>query len=356
MGQANFDCVSDTETESLIASIDRCFKAWPVSTWGKDRIVVGVSGGADSVLLMHSLTKIATDKGNVQVVHCNHCQRGEESDADEAFVHQQADRLGVQYRSFRLSDLESQKRSEEALRKARHRYLTLAAEEFRASWIALAHHLDDQVETFLHRLLRGTGLRGLGGIPFIRPVFPDHCSSPIQIVRPFLAIPKEEILSILNKHGIPYRTDSSNIDCRYARNRLRRELIPLLDSIAGEGWRLRVAETMEQCREQVQEREEAVRTKLVCDLKNNGSRNEVSSSLEELLVFPWSCQREYFVMLFTAKGWPLRELGAAHWRRIRSLLDSASECNHPKRIQLPGGIRIAIRKRQLSLWREGGKT
>ncbi|MBU6172806.1 MAG: tRNA lysidine(34) synthetase TilS [Planctomycetes bacterium] len=356
MGPANFDCVRDTESESFIASIDQCFKAWPVSIWGKDRIVLGVSGGADSILLMHSLATIATNKRNVQVVHCNHGQRGEESDADEAFVHEQADRLGVRYRSFRLSETESQKKSEEALRQARHRYLILAAEEFRASWIALAHHLDDQVETLFHRLLRGTGLRGLSGIPFMRSVFPDHCSSPIQIVRPFLAIPKEEILSVLNKHGILYRNDSSNNDCTYTRNRLRQELFPLLDSIAGAGWRLRVAETMEQCREQVQEREEAVRNKLAYDLKNNCSTNEVNSSLEELLVFPWSCQREYFVMLFIAKGWPLREIGAGHWRRIRSLLDSASECNHPKRMQLPGGIRIAIRKRQISLWREAGKS
>lgn len=195
-----------------------------------ERILVAVSGGADSIALLHLLhEKAAAGKWRMQVAHFNHQLRGRESDADERFVKQRAKRLKLPFVSGRGAVAEfALKQSvsiEMAARQLRHEFLAESAKQRRCSVIALAHHADDQVELFFLRLLRGAGSDGLAGMKWqsASPV-----DSSIRLVRPLLAVTKADLEGFLRKEGISHRSDSSNASRDILRNQLRLELLPLL--------------------------------------------------------------------------------------------------------------------------------
>ena len=190
--------------------------------------VVGVSGGLDSMVLLEILRRIGSWK--LQVAHFNHCLRGEESDADEGFVRATAERLGLRCISER-NDVKARARKqgisiEMAARELRYRFLESAAERLGAERIVLAHHADDQVETFWLRLLRGDAGPGLAGMRWKRPA---GASGKIQIVRPLLGVRKEELVEFAREKKIEFREDTSNASTDFQRNRVRLEIIPLLD-------------------------------------------------------------------------------------------------------------------------------
>jgi tRNA(Ile)-lysidine synthase len=185
-------------------------------------LLVGVSGGPDSVALLHFLARHAerTERGKGWLVaaHVNHGLRGAESDADAAFVRDLAERWDVRHLEARVSP--RPQGSEEAARRARYEALRSLADECGADRVATAHTADDQAETVLLRLIRGTGLRGLAGMPASGRVL--GC----RVVRPFLVVPREAVLEYVGRHGIPYRSDSSNESLGPARNFVRLELMP----------------------------------------------------------------------------------------------------------------------------------
>lgn len=194
-----------------------------------ERLVVGVSGGGDSMALLHVLHKLG-EKGRflVDAVHVNHGIRGEEADADQAFVEDYCREAGVRCRSLSYDVKKMAEKygmgEEEAGRMARKEAFHIAMEEFGASKLALAHHKDDLAETVLHHLVRGTSLRGLSGM------------SPVNgpIIRPFLCIDQKEIVYYLSEKGIPHRTDSTNLTDAYTRNKLRHHVLPYLSEQVNE--------------------------------------------------------------------------------------------------------------------------
>lgn len=195
-----------------------------------ENIVVGVSGGVDSVVLLHILKQISNEIPlNLIVAHFNHCLRGEESDGDEQFVQQLAKKFNLQFKSERGDVrhlVEKEKMSVEmAARRLRHLFLAKTAKESGAKKVALAHHCDDQIELFFLRLLRGCGSAGLSGM---RPVSPSPVDSEILLIRPFLKIWKRELLNYAQEKYLDYREDSTNATGEYIRNKIRNELIPLL--------------------------------------------------------------------------------------------------------------------------------
>ncbi len=197
-----------------------------------DHIIVAVSGGPDSVALLHVLHQLTEQKKlncRLTVAHVNHQFRGEESDAEEYFSRQLANQLGLTFLSKRIDIPSFMKESglgaQEAARLKRYAFLKQSAEQLNANKVALAHHADDQVETVLHRLLRGTGLQGLSGMSMLR-----HEGS-VSYIRPFLQVTKAAILHFLETQQYDYRIDSSNLETKYARNKLRQHVIPLLESI-----------------------------------------------------------------------------------------------------------------------------
>ena len=209
-----------------------------------DTVVVGVSGGADSVALLDILSR-CTDLGlSLVVAHLNHSLRGTDSDEDEAFVCALARRHGLRLVTKRV-DVAARARSErfgleEAGRLARYAFFDEVASSCNARRIALAHHADDQAETVLMRLLRGSGTTGLAAMA--------PASADGRHVRPLLAVSRQDIEAYLIDRGLSWRVDQSNDDTSFLRNRIRHELIPALrtynPAIAG-----RLAVTAELLRE-----------------------------------------------------------------------------------------------------------
>lgn len=179
-----------------------------------DRIGVAVSGGADSVVLLHVLHRLRI---GLVVLHVNHQLRGAESDADEAFVRELAASLGLDIRVAN-GPVEGGNLEQEA-RRIRREFFQRSIEECGLRRVALGHTRSDQAETVLFRLLRGSGLAGLAGM---RPVTDDG------LIRPLLTISREQVRQWAAAEGICWREDSSNADPRFARNRLRNEAIPWL--------------------------------------------------------------------------------------------------------------------------------
>ena len=181
--------------------------------------IVALSGGADSVALLLGLLRLQQP---LVAAHCNFHLRGEESDADEAFVRQLCERLGVQLyvAHFDTTEYAKQQRIsiEMAARELRYDYFEKLRTELGASDIVVAHHRDDNVETLLLNLVRGSGLKGLCGMQR-RNGF---------IVRPLLDVTRKEIEDFLKSEGCAFRVDSTNTDTAFKRNKIRHELLPLL--------------------------------------------------------------------------------------------------------------------------------
>lgn len=186
-----------------------------------DRIAVGVSGGADSVALLRFLAALRPQFGwDLVVCHIHHGLRGAEADRDECFVRALAEQLGLPCAVSRIDAAALALRDhisvEEAGRMARYAFFAQTAGE--GGRIATAHTLDDSIETVLMNLVRGTGLRGLCGIPRIRG----------NIVRPLLDCTRAEVEDYLGALGQPYCTDSTNLTDVYTRNRIRHDILPRL--------------------------------------------------------------------------------------------------------------------------------
>ena len=188
-----------------------------------DKVIVACSGGPDSVALLYLLNQI-TGKYDLKLVvaHVNHKLRGKESDQDQRFVKKLAKnlKLGFYTRSFDVAKIARQKRLsiEEAAREVRYQYFDKLAQRLKANKIALGHNADDQAETVLMRLIRGTGALGLTGMSIVRG----------KIIRPLLQIKREEIEKFLKVQNLDFRIDSSNLRQDYLRNRIRLELLPHL--------------------------------------------------------------------------------------------------------------------------------
>jgi len=200
-----------------------------------DRLGVAVSGGADSVALLRAMLELRAELGIVlSVVHFNHTLRGDESEADHAFVGSLASEHGLEIHEASgdvgLRAKEKSLSTEAAAREARYEFFWELIEGSRMDRIATAHTLDDQAETVLLRLIRGTGTRGLGGIqPELANYSPGRPSRG-SILRPLLETRRRNVESYLVSLGQPWREDSSNRDLRHTRNRVRKLLIPLLES------------------------------------------------------------------------------------------------------------------------------
>ena len=191
----------------------------------KGRYLIGLSGGADSVaLLMMLIPAIREQRISAEVVHVNHGLRGEASNEDERFCAALCQREGIPFYTYR-ADLSGRK-DEASAREARYAVFRKRYAEYGADGLILAHHADDQAETFLMRLLRGAGLDGLACMKA------DEQVGSMRILRPMLAMRRDEIRLVLRTDGIEWREDASNDDTAYLRNRIRQELIPTMTGIS----------------------------------------------------------------------------------------------------------------------------
>ena len=194
------------------------------------KILMAVSGGVDSMVLLHALNALAKkNHWRLSVAHLNHQLRGRSSDADERLVARTAKSLGLPVVAKRV-DVKTLARTgklsiEMAARKARHEFLAQTAVRLNISHIALAHHADDQVELFFLRLFRGAGSEGLAGMKWRGP---SPANPKIQLVRPLLECSKDSLREYAAANKIQFREDASNAWLDLQRNLIRRELLPLL--------------------------------------------------------------------------------------------------------------------------------
>lgn len=296
------------------------------------RILIGVSGGADSVALLRCLDAERAAGGcEVVVGHLNHLLRGSAADADADWVRDLCLRLSVPVHIERL-DVASQahvtKRGiEEAARGARYAFLQAIALRVDASAIAVAHTADDQAETVLHHVLRGTGLAGLSGMPLSRTL-----DSGQRLIRPLLQVHRTEVLQYLRSLGQDYREDATNTDETLTRNRIRLRLLPWLK----QEFNPAVVESLTRLSAQSSELQEAVTRQVerLVDLAvTHVSPTECEIDCTALVAEPRHFVRELFVQLWRQQNWPRQAMGFAHWNSLAELVQGDLKAMH-----FPGGI------------------
>jgi tRNA(Ile)-lysidine synthase len=305
--------------------------SWPVKRWFEFGVIVAVSGGADSVCLLRAIHEIRNEEfrnsnevaGKVWIAHFNHKLRGEASDADCEFVKELANDLGMQFLSENSNGSAA---SENSLRDERYRFLESSARKTNSRYIATAHHRDDQVETVLFRLFRGTGLKGLTGIPQSRVV-----DESLTIVRPMLSINHQMIVEALRAWDQPFRCDASNAESDFSRNFIRNEVLPLLrprfgsvdDSIARLSY---------QAGQQQEYLSEQVSPLLRCVESRPG---RITIKCEQLANVPRVIIRELLVAILSQQDWLDSQLGFDELDRLAGIILVAED--QPK-FQLPGCV------------------
>jgi tRNA(Ile)-lysidine synthase len=294
--------------------------------------VVAVSGGADSVALLRAL--IAAGAGPLTAAHVNHGLRAAESDADEAFVRGLAERLGVTWCVARLDvakmAADAGANLEATARRLRYDWLAEVAADVRAKWVATGHTADDQAETVLHRLVRGTGLQGLRGIAAVK-AGPGREPWAAAVIRPLLTVTRAEVLGYLASLNQPYRTDSSNADPRFTRNRIRAELLPLLRTFNPE-----IVSVLDRLADQASEafavlEADAAALLAEAELPRAGDRL-VLDAPKLTAAHPYRV-REALRLLWRREGWPTERMTFDHWNRLVAVARG-----EPPAADFPGGV------------------
>lgn len=227
----------------MLKKVENYIRQWKMLEKG-DKVVVGLSGGADSVCLFLILEELRKKIGfEMLAVHVNHGIRGEEAKADEEFVKTLCEKKEIPCRSVSVDipkmAVEYRMSEEEAGRTARREIFEQAAEEWGGTRIALAHHQDDNAETFFLHLARGSGLRGLGGIYPVNGMY----------IRPLLCVGRKEIEDYLKGREMPYCIDATNMEDAYMRNRIRNHVIPYFKENINEKTVEHMNRSMDQLRE-----------------------------------------------------------------------------------------------------------
>ena len=270
-----------------------------------DRVTCAVSGGADSMALLWGLY-LLKDKLSIelQAAHFNHGLRGAESDRDEAHVAEFCQRFNIPLTVGRGEVVPGKKGLEAAARDARYAFL-----ESLPGKIATAHTADDNAETVLMHLVRGTGLKGLGGIAPVRG----------RIIRPMLNITRDQVVSFLEEYHVSYVTDSSNHTDAFLRNRLRRHVVPLLKAENP-----RLAQNLSAMAQRLRQDEAALRVERAEQL-----------DVELLLAQPVAVQNRMIAGFLNRCG--VKEPDARHIELVKALADSD---NPSARADLPGGVTV----------------
>ena len=309
----------------LSAVVDKALIGLGLGTAGKT-LVVGLSGGADSVALTDALATLARKRGfRLVAAHLDHGLRSE-SAADAAFCADLAERLGVPIRLGR-GDVKGRARVEkrgleDAARRERYAFLGAVMDEEGAVAIAVAHTRDDQAETLLLRLLRGSGSRGLGAM---RP-------RAGHVVRPLLQVSRLDVLAHLAERGLPWREDATNADPAFLRNRIRRELIPYLES----RFNPRIHETLARAAGLLADEDDTLEAQ-AARLSATTARRDgdgVVLARAGLRDAPRALARRVVRRALAETG-GLREVSALHVERLLDL--SASPAPSGRSLALPGG-------------------
>lgn len=319
-------------------------RLWP----RRGPVLVAVSGGPDSVALWHFLIAEAGRRGKagsprpVIAAHVNHGLRGAESDGDARFVRALAKRWGVPLLETRLGSRATAARpsstgagaaaspgaSEASLRSARYAALHALAREAGADRIFTAHTADDQAETVLFRLVRGAGLRGLGGMPVRGRV------EGLRVMRPLLHAAREQVLDYLRRNKLRYRIDSSNLSPEPVRNFLRLEILPRLRERMNASAREAILRAADAIRE-TDGYLAAESRRLFPTLARRDGEGKISLDAATLLEYPKLLRSYLFRDAVQELNGDVRNLAATHIDALHSLVTPPNR----RAVDLPGGLR-----------------
>jgi tRNA(Ile)-lysidine synthase len=262
-----------------------------------ESLLVGVSGGVDSVAMLHALARIGRKP---VVLHFDHGWRAE-SGADAAFVKNQARKLGLKYVGAKMRKSSRGPREADA-RAARYAFFAKAARRLAIPHLALAHHADDQVETFLMQLLRGSGAAGRG-MDFVTE------RGGLVLHRPWLGVWKKEIAAYARRHKLIWREDATNADTRHRRNLIRRRVLPYLEKQLGKP----VAENLFRAAEIARAESEWL------DALCAAAAKEPELSVKALRAAPLAQQRRTLLRWLQGRG--VKDISFANVEAVRGLLE-----------------------------------
>ena len=323
----------------MIKKVERFMEQWHMVPENK-KILVGFSGGADSLCLMEILRELIPLYGlSLYAVHVHHGLRGENADRDAAFVEAYCQSYGIPCRIFRVSAAKEAREKkisvEEAGRNLRYRIFAEMKEEWGAGAIAVAHHQNDQAETVLFQMARGSGLTGAGGI---RPMNDG-------IIRPLLCVSKKEILSYLEQKKMTWQEDESNADTTYTRNCIRHEILPLLEEKINSGAVDHIAELallLQQTEEYLRTVEDTVWNKIV------QKRRDGIFLSETLLEEPELFHQRLILRAVEEQIGGRKDVTGEHIRSVKGLFFAS--CG--KQICLPDGITAWKEKEGICIGRQ----
>lgn len=283
----------------------------------------------------------------LHAVHVNHGLRGQASDEDQRFVVAWAERLGVSVHTCSLaaetlSPEQATDGLEAAARDARYAFFEEVAREVEARYLVTAHHQDDQIETVLHRILRGTGIAGLQGIAPARQWLPG-----VGLVRPLLPFTRKEIVDYLTSIGQTWREDATNAEQDFTRNKIRNDLLPRLREAIGpqvDQSLVRLSSQAAECQAVVDDLVDELWEATVAVDDATTVRIEVSrlQSVRPYLV------RELLVRIWKQQNWPRQDMSQLHWQKLSDLVFRQADAVADV---LPGAIRAAREADELILKR-----
>ena len=327
----------------------RLADSWPPENWKDVTVLAAVSGGGDSVALLRGLEALKLPgEGRLIAAHVNHKLRGTDSDADQQFVEALCRERGIpcEVAAAAVDGAASGQGQglEAAARRARYAALEAMAGRLGARFVVTAHTADDQAETVLHRIVRGTGIRGLRGMARARPL------GPATLLRPLLEIRRAELTAYLRDLGQPCRVDRSNEDMRFMRNRIRKDLLPLLSAEYNHA----IADALLQLGQLASESQslidfivgEAVEK---CVYKNRP--DELVLDCQVLAKHPRYMIREVLMEVWRRQDWPLADMGFAEWESLADMIlfqEKGLRDERHKR-QFPGAIFAKLSGHELRL-------
>ncbi|QDV46393.1 tRNA(Ile)-lysidine synthase [Stieleria neptunia] len=340
---------------------DAIESVWPVSRYRDVGVVVGCSGGADSVALLRGLVEsvrhpaAAAPPGFIVAAHFNHQFRGRESDADADFVRQLTEQLAV---PLEIQCGQAAEQDEQSARNHRREFFHAVMRRHGARYLALGHSRDDNVETVLYRLMRGTGPLGMAGIAPFRPFSDDPSGSDFVIARPMLDLGRDQIREALRSIDAPWREDASNQSNAYRRNWIRNELVPAMQSqfpqavpaiaraIQGQRqWRDALQPVIDRWLAAVQIQEKPLTLRRLDRIGREAETDPTATPLGDQAVAVEALRR-----CWQRSGWPLRDMGQFHWTRVFEMLAGRG----PDAWTLPGAIEIRRDSWAVTLVRRDG--
>jgi len=316
-----------------------------------DSIILGLSGGPDSVCLLDLMVRLRDECGfRLIPAHLHHGIRGDEADKDLEFCRTLCASYGLDLDTRNVSipqiARDSRLSLEEAGRLQRYHFFLDLALHYGCRKVAVAHHRDDLAETVLMRLVRGAGPEGLSGITWNRPLVMDDRPIPnplIKVIRPLLAFYRSEIDSYLNEKNLLFRTDQTNRDNTYLRNRIRNVLIPGIEK----DYNPRIREALARTADILQEEEKYWNLSLALFLRNTYTREKgrlIYQEPQELAKMPLGFQRRAIRFLIEKYQGHLRQLD---FEDVESIVKLISGQTLGKALELTGNLRVELRNEQL---------